>query len=138
MKKLLIAAFAIFLFANVSNAQNRDSARKANVRERISNMDSAKKHEMTEKGFTKKNYDELDLNADQQREMGKIHREARDQRQKIENDNTLTEAQKQERLSKLRKEEKSRADKVLTKEQREKVQKRNAHKRSKDNPTKPE
>ncbi len=135
MKKLLVAVFALFLFANISNAQNQDSIRKSKVRERVSNMDTAAKHNLGEKGLTKKNYDELDLNADQQRDMGKIHREAREQRLKIQNDNSLTEAQKEERLSKLRQEEKKKADNVLTKEQREKVQKRNQHKRKKDGTT---
>lgn len=131
MKKLLVCLSGLFLFVNYSNAQNQDSIRKSNVRERVSNMDTTAKHNLTEKGLTKNNAEELDLNADQQREMGKIHREARDQRLKIENDNSLSEAQKQEKMKELRKEEKNRANKVLTNEQKDKVQKRNEHKRNK-------
>lgn len=133
MKKTLVILSGVLLFATASNAQTSDSAKRARAREHISNMDSTHKQNLKDKGITPDNLKDLNLSKDQQEKIAGYHREARQEKEKINNDNTLTQDQKQEKLKAVDQNFKSQTNSILTQEQKDKVKQKRATLNSKNN-----
>ena len=129
MKKMFVLIAGLLVFTTVTNAQKQDSTKSAKAKEKYSNMDSTRKQNLKDKGITKKNMDELGLTKDQEKQMEQIHSNARKEKEKINNDNTLTDAQKQEKIKSINEEQKTKTNAILTPEQREKIKKQRANKK---------
>ena len=117
----------MLLIGSMANAQTKDSTRYQKDRERYKNMDSTKKEKLKDKGYTKN----LNLSHDQKKRMDSIHAETHKQRAAIENDNSLTQEQKQQKIKALNKQEKSKMSGVLTPEQRQKAKQAKENKKKK-------
>lgn len=118
MKKIFFLLFCVLSIATVTNAQ--DSTAKKVKKDHIQDMDSTHKQKMKDKGFTKENMKDLDLTADQQKQMETIHTDAKKQKDAIKNDASLTEDQKQEKMKAIDKDSKTKISGLLTPAQKEK------------------
>jgi len=128
MKQLLTLFVCILLVTTVTHAQNEnDSSKYSKEKMKGKNMDSTRKQELKGKGLSKKNLEALDLTKDQEKQINEIHSNARKEKEKINNDNSLTEEQKQEKIKALDKETKSKTNAVLTPEQRQKLKQNKAN-----------
>ena len=120
---LLLSLVAV---TSVSNAQ--DSTARKTKKERIQNhaqnMDSTRRQNLKEKGITKENLKDLDLSQDQKKQVDDILINTKREKEKIKNDATLTDAQKEEKLKATEKDAKAKLNNVLTPEQREKMKKK--------------
>ena len=133
MKKIIFLLSCVLLIAVTSDAQ-QDSTTKKTKKERIQNhkenMDSTQKQKLKEKGVTKENIKELDLSSDQRKQVDEIVVNTKKEKEKIKNDASLTDAQKEEKIKAVEKDSKSKMNNVLTPEQKAKMKK----KRAKNNP----
>jgi len=111
MKKLF--AFAIFLgfFASNSIAQ---------VTRKV-NPSQAMQADTTKKIKKKEMMKELNLTKEQRGQMKEFHQSMKQKKEEINNDNTLTEAQKADKMKELHKEQKDKVNTILTPEQKEKM-----------------
>src|SRR5690349_22762195 len=100
MKKIFYLITCMLLVGSMANAQKNDSAKN-------------KKSEQIAK--------ELNLSPDQKKQVDGIHADTRKQKEAIENDKSLTEDQRQQKIKELKKQERSKMNAVLTPEQREKI-----------------
>lgn len=132
MKKLLTLLTCFLMITSFSYAQ-KDSSRYAKEKTRVRNMDSTRKQNYRDKGVTKNNMKDLNLSKDQEKQMDDIHTRSRQEKEKINNDNSLTPEQKQQKLQAIDKEEKSKMHTVLTPEQRQKMKAKRASQKKKDN-----
>lgn len=110
IKKGLYIIVCLLFFTSMANAQKKDST-------------GNKRAEMIK---------ELNLNADQKKKADSIHRETRKQKQVIQNDNSLTTEQKQQKIKELNQQEKSKMHAFLTPEQRQKVRDNRQNRKKKD------
>ena len=133
MKKIIFLLSCVLLIAVTSDAQ-QDSTTRKTKKERIQNhkenMDSTQKQKLKEKGVTKENIKELDLSSDQRKQVDEIVVNTKKEKEKIKNDASLTDAQKEEKIKAVEKDSKSKMNNVLTPEQKAKMKK----KRAKNNP----
>jgi periplasmic protein CpxP/Spy len=125
MKRILTLIICVLLITTVTNAQ--DSTRRAKEKSRIQNTDSTRKQNLKNKGITKKNLKELDLSKDQEKQIDDIHTKNRQEKEKINNDKTLTAEQKKEKIKAIDRESKNKVNSVLTPEQRQKVKEKKAN-----------
>ena len=128
MKKALLFLFSIVVVAITTNAQDSTArkTKKERVQNHVQNMDSTKKQNLKEKGITKENLKDLDLNQEQKKQVEDIVVNTKKEKEKIKNDASLTDAQKEEKIKTLEKDAKSKLNNVLTPQQREKMKKRKA------------
>jgi len=133
MKKILTLVVCTLLITTASNAQKQDSSKYAKDRERIKNMDSTHKENLKDQGITKDKVKDLNLSQDQKKQMDDIHSQTRQEKEKINNDNSLTADQKQQKLKEIDKQEKSKMNNVLTPDQRQKVKQNRANQKKKNN-----
>jgi Spy/CpxP family protein refolding chaperone len=129
MKKIIFLLSCVLLIAVTSDAQ-QDSTAKKTKKERIQNhtenMDSTQKQKLKEKGITKENIKELDLSSDQRKQVDEIVVNTKKEKEKIKNDASLTDAQKEEKIKAIEKDSKSKMNNVLTPEQKAKMKKKHA------------
>lgn len=128
MKKIITVLSLTFLIATVSTAQ--DTKDKKTKKERINDMDSTQKQNLKEKGLTIENLKELDLTKEQQKKAEDIITSTRHEKEKIKNDTSLTEAQKEEKLKAVEKDAKGRISEMLTPEQRQKIKQKKGKKKT--------
>lgn len=133
MKKIIFLLSCVLLIAVTSDAQ-KDSTAKKTKKERIQNhkenMDSTQKQKLKDKGVTKENIKELDLSSEQRKQVDDIVVNTKKEKEKIKNDASLTDAQKEEKIRAVEKDSKGKMNNVLTPEQKAKMKK----KRAKDKP----
>jgi Spy/CpxP family protein refolding chaperone len=120
MKKIIALLTCILLVTSVTYAQ-KDSTRYAREKTRVKNMDTTRKQNLKDKGITKNNVKDLDLSKDQEKQIDNIHSNARQEKEKINNDNSLTPEQKQEKIKEVDRTAKSKTNSVLTPDQRQKM-----------------
>ena len=82
------------------------------------------KQKIKNKDGVKKNLKQLDLSNDQQKQIDDIHANSKQEKDKINNDKTLTDEQKKEKIKAVDKDSKHKIHSVLTPEQREKMKKK--------------
>ena len=128
MKKIIAVLSLTFLIATVSTAQ--DTKDKKTKKERINDMDSTQKQNLKEKGLTIENLKELDLTKEQQKKAEDIITSTRHEKEKIKNDTSLTEAQKEEKLKAVEKDAKGKISEMLTPEQRQKIKQKKGKKKT--------
>ena len=90
----------------------------------MSKLDSTKRENLKEKGITENSMKELDLSKDQFNQIEGFRKSAKEEKEKIKNDNTLTEAQKEEKIKAVDENFRKKSGSVMTKEQRSKVEKK--------------
>ena len=124
----MLFLFSIVVVAITTNAQDSTArkTKKERVQNHVQNMDSTKKQNLKEKGITKENLKDLDLNQEQKKQVEDIVVNTKKEKEKIKNDASLTDAQKEEKIKTLEKDAKSKLNNVLTPQQREKMKKRKA------------
>ena len=140
MKRLVVLASCFLLIAGAANAQKPDSLKKAKAKSKVENLDSTQKKKLAEKGVTKENMKDLDLSADQAQQIDKMRQQKRQEREKIANDNSLTQEQKDAKIKALNEDFKSKSGALLTKEQKQKIKqnKINAKEKRQADSTKPQ
>ncbi len=111
MKKILFAFIALASLSFQAEAQVK--------REQKANKSEMHAKKNKQKGVVK----DLDLTAEQQAKLKASRENAKLKMDAIKNDNTLSEAQKKERMEVLRKEQKANMENILTREQKEKMKK---------------
>lgn len=133
MKKTLFILLCLVSAAITTNAQDSTArkTKKERAQNHVQNMDSTKRQNLKEKGITKENLKDLDLSQDQKKQVDDIIVNTKKEKEKIKNDTSLTDAQKEEKLQSVEKDSKSKLNNVLTPEQREKIKKRKAKSPSK-------
>ncbi|HRH50884.1 MAG TPA: hypothetical protein PLP23_19190 [Panacibacter sp.] len=124
MKKLIILFSCFLVFAGTVSAQKNDTLTRAKVKNRMSKLDSTKRENLKEKGITENSMKELDLSKDQFNQIEGFRKSAKEEKEKIKNDNTLTEAQKEEKIKAVDENFRKKSGSVMTKEQRSKVEKK--------------
>ncbi len=105
MKRLLIVCAALVLGVSVSFAQTSDSTTHKYHK-------GKHQHEM---------YKQLNLTADQKSKLKEYNKSAKEQHDKIANDQSLTQEQKTTQLKQLREDRKKQMASVLTDEQKQKM-----------------
>jgi len=126
MKKLIFLFSCFLMLAGIVNAQKNDTLTRAKVKNRMSKLDSTKRENLKEKGITENSMKELDLSKDQFNQIEGFRKSAKEEKEKIKNDNTLTEAQKEEKIKAVDENFRKKSGSVMTKEQRTKVEKKRA------------
>lgn len=126
MKKLIFLFSCFLMLAGIVNAQKNDTLTRAKVKNRMSKLDSTKRENLKEKGITENSMKELDLSKDQFNQIEGFRKSAKEEKEKIKNDNTLTEAQKEEKIKAVDENFRKKSGSVMTKEQRSKVEKKRA------------
>lgn len=124
MKKLIVLFSCFLVFAGTVSAQKNDTLTRAKVKNRMSKLDSTKRENLKEKGITENSMKELDLSKDQFNQIEGFRKSAKEEKEKIKNDNTLTEAQKEEKIKAVDENFRKKSGSVMTKEQRSKVEKK--------------
>lgn len=126
MKRIMFFLFCLVSFASVASAQDSTArkTRKERIQNHTQNMDSTRRQNLKEKGITKENLKDLDLTDDQKKQVDDLLINTRKEKEKIKNDASLTDAQKEEKLKATEKDTKSKLNNILTPEQREKVKKK--------------
>ena len=89
-------------------------------------LDSTKRENLKEKGITENSMKELDLSKEQFNQIEGYRKTAKEEKGKIKNDNTLTDAQKEEKIKAVDENFRKKSGSVMTKEQRTKVEKKRA------------
>jgi Spy/CpxP family protein refolding chaperone len=118
MKHTFLLISWLLVTAVAANAQAKDSPKKDSKQSGLSATDSSyKQNGKGTKGYLK----DLDLTKDQEKQISELHKEARDEREKINKDSTLSDEQKKDKIKALEKEYKGKTNSVLTKEQRDKL-----------------
>jgi Spy/CpxP family protein refolding chaperone len=107
MKKLFLFAFAALLFAATGNAQVKRNSDPSQT------MQSDTSHHFR-KG---KMMDNLNLTADQKAELKSMREDAKQQREAIQNDASLTADQKKAKMKELHKTQSDKMKSILTPEQ---------------------
>lgn len=135
MKKIVLIFLCLLSFGLITNAQsttpdNTKKTKQDKVDNREAKMDSTRKSNLKEKGITEENLKQLDLSNDQQKQLEQMHHDMRNQKEKIKNDASLTEDQKNEKLRSIDKDYKGKLESVLTKEQKQKIQKEKQNKKT--------
>jgi periplasmic protein CpxP/Spy len=138
MKKILLAAFCLTSFSLLTYAQTSGDKEKKTKQEKIDqtekNMDSTRKAALREKGITEENLKDLDLSNEQQAQIQKMHKDMKQEKDKVKNDASLTEDQKNEKLRAVDKSYKSKVEAILTPEQKKKIKNTKKNKEKSDNP----
>ena len=98
---------------------------------KASNIDSTREQELLDKGVNKENLKELDLTKEQQLQIDELYKNVKGEKEKIKNDTSLSDAQKQEKMGEVNKQAKNKLSKILTKEQQEKIKKQQKSKAEK-------
>ena len=111
MRKLLIVLITFIAFVSNSNGQ---------VKREASPSQSAQSN-ASQKANRKQMMKELDLTKEQRGQMKEFHKSMKQKKEAINNDPSLTEAQKQEKMKDLHKEQKEKMNTILTPEQKEKL-----------------
>ena len=109
MKKLITLLACVFLTVAVTYAQNSTDT---------TGNGQMPKQEQKGKGREKDNLKALNLSKDQQKQIDQIRADARKQKDAINNDNSLTAEQKQEKMKAIQKDSKTKMNNVLTPEQK--------------------
>jgi len=130
MKKTLISIFCVLLIATVANAQ--DSTQRAQEKTKMQTTNSGKQNS-NNKGTAKKDLKQLNLSTDQEKQIDNVRSNSRQEKEKINNDKTLTAEQKKEKIKAIDKESKNKINDVLTPEQREKMKQEKANDKKKTN-----
>ncbi|MGN6615957.1 MAG: Spy/CpxP family protein refolding chaperone [Ilyomonas sp.] len=130
MKKIMMLVCAAILSVAVVHAQDSTSMRKHNH----SRFDNRQK---------RNDFSNLNLTQDQKDQFQKIRQESRVEREKIRNDSSLSQEQKEAKMKDLQKQDKEKFSRILTDEQKaklkeEKAQKKDYYKKRKESasPTK--
>jgi len=127
MKKILYLLVCMLLVGSIANAQKKDSTRYEKDRARLKS-DSAAKAKLRDEGITK----DLNLSRQQKKSMDSIHVATHKQKEAIENDKSLSDEQKKEKLKDLNKQQKSQMNNVMTPEQQEKAKQTRENKKKKE------
>ena len=114
MKKLIIATFALSLFAFSANAQIERNP-KSGKEDRVRMQEGKKKGGM---------YSDLDLSETQKAEMQKISETYRTEMQSVRANNAISSDEKKDRIMKLRAEQKQKVEALLTPDQKVKLDKK--------------
>ena len=130
MKTLLFLLFCLLSVSVVTNAQTKDEMKKGRQK-KASNIDSTREQELLDKGVNKENLKELDLTKEQQLQIDELYKNVKGEKEKIKNDTSLSDAQKQEKMGEVNKQAKNKLSKILTKEQQEKIKKQQKSKAEK-------
>ncbi len=130
MKKIMMFVCAAILSVAVVHAQDSTSMKKHNH----SRFDNRQK---------RNDFSNLNLTQDQKDQFQKIRQESRVEREKIRNDSSLSQEQKEAKMKDLQKQDKEKFSRILTDEQKaklkeEKAQKKDYYKKRKESasPTK--
>lgn len=130
MKKIMMLVCAAILSVAVVHAQDSTSMKKHNH----SRFDNRQK---------RNDFSNLNLTQDQKDQFQKIRQESRVEREKIRNDSSLSQEQKEAKMKDLQKQDKEKFSRILTDEQKaklkeEKAQKKDYYKKRKESasPTK--
>lgn len=107
MKKTILIAAIVTLFS-VSATYAQDSASAGNGRGKMENRREAL-------------YNDLNLTQDQKDKMKALDDDSFKQMKAVRDDNTLSDDQKKDKMKEIRKTQKEGRDKILTKEQSEKL-----------------
>lgn len=129
MKKFIALLSLSFMIITVANAQDSTQAKKTKkerVQNHVQDMDSTQKQKYKDKGITKENLKDLDLTPEQKKQVDDIVVNSKKEKDQIRNDNSLDEAQKEEKLKQIDKDSKEKLHGILTPEQREKIKKKRA------------
>jgi len=120
MKKLLAVVISLYFLISNTVAQVK----------RETNPSQTTQSNAVKKNKKKEMNKELDLTKDQQAQMKEFKKSMKQKKEDINNDKTLTDAQKKDKLKELHKEKKEKTNAILTPEQREKMkeQKKNSKK----------
>ena len=70
---------------------------------KASNIDSTREQELLDKGVNKENLKELDLTKEQQLQIDELYKNVKGEKEKIKNDTSLSDAQKQEKMGEVNK-----------------------------------
>lgn len=111
MKKLSAIAIVFIFFAMNANAQVK--------RETNPSQNSAT--DSIHKNKNREMMKELNLSSEQRSQMKELHQSMKQKKEDINNDKTLTEAQKKAKMKELRREQKEKVNNILTPEQIEKI-----------------
>lgn len=122
MKKVITLLACVFLTVAVTRAQNTTDT---------TGSGQMPKQEQKGKGKGKDNFKALNLSKDQQKQIDQIRADARKQKDAINNDNSLTAEQKQEKIKAIQKDSKTKMNNVLTPDQKEQLKQ---NKKSNKNP----
>ena len=119
MKKLFVFVISLSFFASNAIAQVKREVNPSQTSQ-SNTMQKNKKKEMMK---------ELNLTKEQRGQMKEFHQSMKQKKEDINNDQTLTEAQKKAKMKELHKEQKEKMNAILTPEQREKMkeQKKNSN-----------
>ena len=126
MKKIILLFSCLLMLAGAVNAQKNDTLTRAKVKNRMGKLDSTKRENLKEKGITENSMKELDLSKEQFNQIEGYRKTAKEEKGKIKNDNTLTDAQKEEKIKAVDENFRKKSGSVMTKEQRTKVEKKRA------------
>ena len=129
MKKMLTSIFCVLLITVVASAQ--DSTQRA--KEKTMQNTNSGKQNSNNKGTAKKDLKQLNLSTDQEKQIDNVRSNSRQEKEKINNDKTLTAEQKKEKIKAIDKESKNKINDVLTPEQREKMKQEKANDKKKTN-----
>jgi Spy/CpxP family protein refolding chaperone len=123
MKKLFVLVISLGFLASNAIAQVKREVNPSQTSE-SNTMKKHKKKEMMK---------ELNLTKEQRGQMKEFHRSMKQKKENINDDQTLTDAQKKAKMEELHKEQKQKMNTILTPEQREKMkeQKKNSKPRVK-------
>jgi periplasmic protein CpxP/Spy len=119
MKKLFAFAICLGFFASNSIAQ---VTRKVNPSQAV-------QADTTKKNKKKEMMRELNLTKEQRGQMKESHQSMKQKKEEVNNDNTLTEAQKKDKMKALHKEQKQKMNAILTPEQKEKMKEQKKNKK---------
>lgn len=111
MKKLITLLACVFLTVAVTHAQSNTDT--------TGNGQMSKQAQKDKDG--KKGLKALNLSKDQQKQVDQIRADARKQKDAVNNDNSLTADQKQEKLKAIEKDSKTKMSNVLTPEQKQQL-----------------
>ncbi|QEC67002.1 hypothetical protein FRZ67_06725 [Panacibacter ginsenosidivorans] len=126
MKKIMLLISCILIIAITSNAQDSTAkkTKKEKVQNHVQNMDSTQKQNLKDRGITKENLKDLDLSEDQKKQADNILTDTKKSKEKIKNDASLSDSQKEEKLKEIDKDAKNKINAMLTPEQKQKIKKK--------------
>ncbi len=110
MKEIIMIVISISFFAAVAKAQIKRESSPSQTNQNIQKKKNGKKM-----------MKELNLSKQQRSQMKEFHQSMKQQKESLSNDNTLSDAQKQDKMKDLRKEQHEKMKSILTPEQIEKL-----------------
>ena len=134
MKKIFFLMLCMVSFSAIGFAQDKEDMQKARQK-KSSNIDSTREEKLLARGANKENLEKLNLTKEQQIQMDDLYKKMQDEKQKVNNDNSLTDAQKEEKINQINKQAKKQLSKILTKEHQDMIMEQQKAKKSQNKNT---